>query len=134
MRALSSMLWLLALLGLAGCPKARIEEALLSYEWEEVCPGGLPEVARLRFEDDGTFQFSYASAGPGWQGDPDEVWVVRRKEVMVSWNGGYAITVYTVDPMPPGERLRGLSSVAACRQTAVLRRGAALAPAGSGRR
>lgn len=104
----------------SGCA-ARIRNELLTGTWTELCPGGSPREAHLRFLDNGRFKFSYP-APDAWQGDNDETWTVRGRRITVSWNGGFASSEYTVKKLD-AKRYEGTSSKAACAETIALRRG-----------
>jgi hypothetical protein len=113
---------LVALTLLTPACAARIRAEVTTGIWTEVCPGGTPEEARLRFLEGGTFKFSYPEPN-NWQGDPNETWSVKGRTLTVSWNNGYAVNEYDVRKVD-ARRFEGTSSKASCRTTIVLRRDA----------
>lgn len=88
------MRWWWVVLAVAGCNPYR--KVLLENTFVEVCPGGNPERAWLRFERSGQFSFSYP-APDAWTGDADERWRMAGHDLIVSWNDGFAITRYRLD-------------------------------------
>jgi hypothetical protein len=95
---------------------------VLEGTFKEVCPGGDPEVAWVDFERGGTFRFSYPRPDQ-WSGDEDERWTLRKGELTVSWNAGYAVAVYRLDQRR-GEEAPGTSTTDVCATSATLVRAA----------
>lgn len=93
---------------------------LLTGEIVEVCPGGNPERALLHFEKGGTFDWRYPDMKRWREGD-DESWRLKKDQLTVSWNAGYAIATYQLEQQKGGV-VRGTSTKAACESTIRLER------------
>ena len=89
---------LLSLAVLTGCMKLRLQNParyLPTQLWREVCPDSNPEETWIRLRPDGGFDYAYSSASAeNWREGDDERWEIRGTELLVSWNGGYAMTRY----------------------------------------
>ncbi len=93
---------------LAPEPRGLVPSAssLVGTTWIEHCPGSRPGKAWIQLRADGTFAWSYK--GPRkWTVDGGETWVVRRDELVISWNGGYA---HTTCSLGVGDSLFGVST------------------------
>lgn len=111
----------LVVLALWGCNPYR--KALLNSEIVEVCPGGLPERASLRFEKGGAFDWRYPDTQgmKRWRPGDDEEWRIKKDRLTVSWNGGYSVAVYRLDEMKDA-RIPGTSTRDSCAGTIRLER------------
>ncbi|HMV68813.1 MAG TPA: hypothetical protein PKA64_18315 [Myxococcota bacterium] len=108
--------WLL--LGLVGCNPYR--KMLLHSEIVEVCPGGSPERSLIHFEKGGRFDWRYPEHKRWREGD-DETWALRKDRLTLSWNDGYAVSIYRLDEQK-GERFPGSTTKASCVNTIRLER------------
>lgn len=113
----------LVVLALGGCNPYR--KALLRSEIVEVCPGGTPERAALHFEKGGTFDWRYPEVPKmkRWHPGDDEAWQLKKDRLTVSWNGGYAVSIYRMDEMK-NKQIPGTSTKASCAGTIHLEQGA----------
>jgi hypothetical protein len=106
--------WTAAWLACAvGCSPYR--KPLLESEFKEVCPGGNPSVAWLRFEPGRRFDWSYTQGGPWTPGD-DETWKIKAGVLILSWNDGYAVNRIELEERK-GTTAPGTSTKNACVST-----------------
>jgi hypothetical protein len=96
--------WMFGVVALTSCNPYR--KVMLQGDFVEICPGGNPTEAWLRFEPHHRFDWAYQQGGPYMPGD-DETWRLRRDELEVSWNDGFAVSTYDLQQrkgtIAPGE-------------------------------
>jgi hypothetical protein len=109
--------WWWLVLALGACSPYR--KPLLQGTFEEVCPGGNPEVATLRFNPNHGFDYAYPDPAD-WTAGDDETWRLRGDTLIVTWNDGFAVARYALDRRK-GDEAPGVSTVRACVSTAHLR-------------
>jgi hypothetical protein len=112
-----SRAWWCAALALCACSPYR--KPLLQGTFQEICPGGTPEVATLRFLPNHRFDYAYPDPD-AWVAGDDETWKLRGDTLIVSWNDGYAVSRYELDQRK-NQEAPGASTVRACVTTARLK-------------